>query len=45
MIRLNSRDRVLAALNHQETDRVPIDLGSTNSSSVNVVAYTHLVDF
>jgi hypothetical protein len=27
--RMLARDRVLTALNHEEPDRVPIDLGST----------------
>lgn len=42
---MNSRDRILLALNHQETDRVPIDLGSTNSSSINVNAYSNLINY
>lgn len=29
MIRMTSRERVLMALNHQEPDRVPIDIGSS----------------
>jgi uroporphyrinogen decarboxylase len=36
---MNSRERVMLALNHQEPDRVPIDLGSTIISSIHRVAY------
>lgn len=39
---LNHRERVVKALSHQETDRVPFDLGSTVSSSVHVVEYQKL---
>lgn len=37
-----SRERVLAALRHEETDRVPIDLGSHGSSTIAVRAYMKL---
>jgi len=36
---MNSRERVLAALNHQEPDRVPIDLGSSVVTSITKGAY------
>jgi len=36
---MNSRDRVLAALNHHEPDRVPFDLGSVQVTGIHVVAY------
>jgi uroporphyrinogen decarboxylase len=36
------RDRVIATLNHQEPDRVPIDLGSTVVTSIGRDAYEHL---
>jgi uroporphyrinogen decarboxylase len=43
---LSHRERVRIALNHQEPDRVPIDLGSAASSSICVSVYhklrTHL---
>ncbi len=39
---MNSRSRVLAALNHQETDRVPIDLGGHRSSGMSAIAYANL---
>lgn len=39
----NSRERILAAINHQEPDRVPIDLGATPSSGISAIAYSNLV--
>jgi uroporphyrinogen decarboxylase len=39
---MNSRERVLAALNHQEPDRVPIDFGGHRSSSIMAMAYARL---
>jgi len=40
---MNSRDRVLSAINHKEPDRVPIDLGGSPSSGISVVAYQNLI--
>ncbi len=42
---MNSRDRVLAALNHKETDRVPIDLSGHHSSGISAIAYERLRDY
>jgi uroporphyrinogen decarboxylase len=39
---LNGRQRILAALDHQEPDRVPFDLGSTQVTGIHVVAYHSL---
>ena len=39
---MTSRDRVLRALNHQEPDRVPLDLGGTHDSSIVVEGYDRL---
>jgi len=39
---VTSRERVLAALRHEESDRVPIDLGSHASSTIAVLAYMRL---
>ena len=39
---MTSRERVLAALNHQEPDRVPIDIGGGASTSLVVEAYEKL---
>lgn len=41
---MNSRQRVLAALAHQEPDRVPIDLGGHRSSGIMAIAYKKLKD-
>ncbi len=40
---MNSRERLLQALNHQEADHVPLDLGSTQVTSIHVVAYRRLL--
>lgn len=37
---MNSRERVLLALNHKEPDRIPIDLGGTIITSIHREAYT-----
>lgn len=39
---MKSRDRVWAALNHQEADRVPIDFGGHRSSGIAGIAYAKL---
>lgn len=39
---MTSRERVLRALNHQEPDRVPLDLGGTHDSSIVVEGYDRL---
>lgn len=39
---MTPRERVLAAVRHQQPDRVPVDLGSTTSSGISVIAYHHL---
>lgn len=39
---MTSRERVIAALNHQEPDRVPIDFGGHASSSIAILAYLKL---
>ncbi len=36
---MNSRQRVLAAINHQPADRVPIDLGGTRQSGIAASTY------
>jgi len=42
---MNSRERVLTALNHKEPDRVPFDMGGTIVTGINVKAYTALRDY
>src|SRR5512139_209383 len=39
---MNSRERVLAAIDHREPDRVPVDLGATPSSGISAIAYGNL---
>lgn len=39
---MNSRERVLAAINHQTPDRPPRDIGSTTTTGINIEAYTAL---
>jgi hypothetical protein len=39
---MNSRERVLAAINHQEPDRVPIDIGGSLVSGIMAGALTRL---
>jgi uroporphyrinogen decarboxylase len=39
---MTSRARVLSALNHQEPDRIPFDLGGTGLSTIHVTAYCNL---
>jgi uroporphyrinogen decarboxylase len=39
---MTSRERVLRAINHQEADRVPIDLGATRQSGISASAYHQL---
>lgn len=39
---MNSRERVLKAINHKEADRVPIDLGATMETTIHGVGYQKL---
>lgn len=39
---MNHRERLVAALDHQEPDRIPIDLGSTGITSIAIGAYQDL---
>jgi uroporphyrinogen decarboxylase len=41
---VNSRERVLAALNHKVPDMVPLDLGG-NQSGIHIIAYRRLLDY
>ncbi len=45
MASMTGRERVMAALRHQETDRVPIDFGGTNSTGIYFTAYDRLKEF
>lgn len=42
---MTHRERVLAALNHQEVDRVPVDLGATRDSSIVKQEYLRLKEY
>ena len=39
---MNSRERVLAAVNYQKPDRVPIDLSAMAASGINAVVYDQM---
>lgn len=39
---MNSRERLLTTLKHQEPDHIPFDLGSTQVTGIHVVAYERL---
>lgn len=40
---MKSRERVMAALSHQEPDRVPIDLAQAGGDGITVAAYRNLI--
>ncbi len=42
---MDSRSRVVTALNHQEPDRVPIDLAGHRSSGIAAIAYAKLREY
>lgn len=42
---MTHRQRVLAALNHEEPDRVPLDFGGTFATGINVGAYERLKEY
>jgi len=39
---MNSRERILAAIEHRQPDKVPVDLGATPSSGISAIAYGNL---
>jgi len=43
--KMNSRERILTALNHREPDRVPIDFSGHRSSGIAAMAYPKLREF
>jgi uroporphyrinogen decarboxylase len=43
-VELTSRERILKAVHHQESDRVPIDLGGTDCSSIAIGPYRRLCE-
>ena len=42
---MNSRERILAALNHEATDSIPIDFGGTLTSGIHVSCVAQLRDY
>jgi uroporphyrinogen decarboxylase len=42
---MRHRDRVLGALNHQEVDRVPFDLGGSYATTISLGAYENLKSY
>ena len=42
---MNSRERILAAINHKQPDRVPVDLSATHGSGISAVAYHNLINY
>lgn len=41
---MTSRERVLTTLNHEEPDKIPVDLGGMASTSIMAIAYNKLKD-
>ncbi|HNR42574.1 MAG TPA: uroporphyrinogen decarboxylase family protein [Bacteroidales bacterium] len=39
---MNSRERILASLNHRQPDRVPVDLGASTVTGISAIAYGNL---
>ena len=39
---MTSRERILAAIEHRQPDKVPIDMGATPSSGISAIAYGNL---
>jgi uroporphyrinogen decarboxylase len=39
---MNSRERLLLALNHKQPDRIPVDLGSATVTGISAIAYNNL---
>ncbi len=42
---MNSRERLITALNHKEPDRIPVDLGATFTSGIHVSTYNRLREY
>jgi uroporphyrinogen decarboxylase len=39
---MNSRDRIMTAINHRQPDKVPVDLGSSTVTGISAIAYNKL---
>lgn len=42
---MNPRDRLLVALNHEEPDRIPIDIGQSAVTGITKIAYKNLLEY
>jgi len=42
---MTSRERILAAINHKESDRIPVDFGATPSTGFSVVAWQNFIKY
>ncbi len=42
---MTSRERMVMALNHQEPERIPTDLGTTYVTGIHQIAYRNLLDY
>lgn len=42
---MDSRERLLSALRHEEADRIPFDLGGTVTTGIHKIAYARLLDY
>ena len=40
---MNSRECILAAINHKEPDRILVDLGATLNSGISAFAYLYIL--
>ena len=45
MTTMSHRERVVKALNHEETDRVPLDFGGTSTTTIDIRAYDRLTQY
>ena len=42
---MNSKELIIATINHRSPERVPVDLGATPSSGISLVAHRHLLEY
>lgn len=42
---MNSRERILSAINHRQPDRIPVDLGSSTVTGISGIAYNNLLKY
>lgn len=42
---MTPRERILATIQHQQPDRVPVDCGATPSSNISAIAYNNLKEY